>query len=212
MYDKIALVGARGNMGKRYSSIMRWLQIPFIEFDLHNIDDIYYYKQEIKSVILATPTEAHTENLMFLKDLGPILCEKPISKSWDDIKFILSEKIPVKMVNQYEYLAEKGSKGVSHYHYFKSGDDGLHWDCINIIGLADFPPEISNNSPVWRCAINGIQLRLSDMDWAYCRMIEDWHNDPHSDLDYIKKAHSKVLKGFYNDRSFDRHTSPLKQY
>ncbi len=189
---KICLIGANGNMGKRYQAVMRYLEIPFDGFDLENMG---YFNPDLAyhSFIVATPTDTHIEILENLKayDL-PILCEKPITKNLGDLKRLLNSGIKLRMINQYEYILRWSAYGPTYYDYFKSGADGLAWDCINIIGLSESLPSLHNISPIWKCAINGQELSISQMDAAYIRMIDDWYKNPQPDHDYILEAHEKV--------------------
>ena len=194
----LAIIGSLGNMARRYKAICDFYEIPSIGFDLNNIKDISQYKDQIKSILIATPTETHMDLIFSLGEMGkPILCEKPISKSMAEIERLMSSGLSVKMVNQYEYLYDPKSHGPSCYRYWNSGKDGIKWDCINIIGLAEEEPTIRNDLPFWTCMINGKELELSDMDGAYAEMIQDFYRNPTSDLEYIKKAHSRVHAGFY---------------
>ena len=204
--DRIALIGANGNMGKRYARIMDWCNIPYYSFDLHNMDQLPEKIAKCESIILATPTDGHFEMLVHLKKYNlPILCEKPITKDLDQLYKLLNSDIKLKMVNQYKYmLAEKikDEMAESWYDYFKSGGDGIYWDCINIIGLARNFPTLSNESPIWRCRINNQDFNLSEIDYSYISMIQDWKNNPKPDHEYIALAHERVhakmrKEGFY---------------
>ena len=178
-------------MGRRYSAILNYLNIPFRGIDK---DDVII-NDNYKGVIIATPTETHVALAEFYSELKmPILCEKPIAKNLEGVERALKcEKLT--MVNQYEYLVKKGARGETHYNYWNSGKDGAGWDCINIIGLSNGPlPRISNRSPIWKCQINGHELNIKDMDTAYCRMIEDWVKRPDANNhEYIERAHLRVL-------------------
>jgi hypothetical protein len=192
--DKIALIGANGNMGKRYQAIMNWCEIPYKSFDVHNMSALYDSVHDVESFIVATPTDTHFDILMDLKKYQlPILCEKAVTKNLDELYQLLNTDIKLTMVNQYKYLVgDRNLSDESYYHYFKSGDDKIFWDCINIIGLSNKFPELSNESPIWNCCINGVTLNLGEMDYAYIQMIKDWKDNPKADHDYIVKAHEKT--------------------
>jgi hypothetical protein len=98
------------------------------------------------------------------------------------------------MVNQYNWISPKNTNKNTHYDFFKTGGDGLYWDCINVIGLANGLVEINNTSPIWSCAINGKSLSLFDVDISYIHMIEDWLLRPFSNWDYAVAAHKKVAE------------------
>ena len=201
--DKIGLIGAKGNMGKRYSVIMDYLGIKYKSFDIDIIDTLPNCVHDIESFIVATPTDSHFQILMDIRKYNlPILCEKAITKDPNELSTLLMMDAKLAMVNQYEFLVHDyplNRFADSHYNYFKSGSDGLVWDCINIIGLAINPPLLANNSPVWECMINGKILNIADMDIAYINMIEAWKNAPWDGKEYIYNAHKKVLSRLSND-------------
>lgn len=200
--DRIALIGANGNMGKRYARIMDWCNIPYYGFDLHNMDQLPEKIAKCESMIVATPTDGHFEMLLHLKKYNlPILCEKPIAKDLDQLYKLLNSDIKLKMVNQYAYIANRNKPvgatlsdpmAESWYDYFKSGGDGLYWDCINIIGLANNFPALSNESPIWKCRINNQDLNIAEIDYSYIAMVKDWKNNPKPDHNYIALAHERV--------------------
>lgn len=192
----ILLLGAKGSMGRRYQAILKYLGKPYIGLDLN--DNPHFTKQEITGIIIATPTETHFNLIKKYASWGvPILCEKPITKNQHELDEILSlTGLKLQMVNQYEFLnigKEKGKK--THYNYFRHGNDGIEWDCINIIGLSHSKTiTLLEDSPVWTCVINGKKLHLSHMDKAYVEMVETWLKKPKNNLSYAKKAHLKVWK------------------
>ncbi len=128
----------------------------------------------------------------------PILCEKPICKSMGELHLLIAEcrvaGTKLQMVSQYDYMVgDRNRRGPSHWNYFKSGNDGLAWDCIQIIGLACALPDLKNDSPFWSCSINGMELHIEDMDKAYNWMIFDWLKNPRDDFDRILATHQKVI-------------------
>ncbi len=202
---KVAVIGANGNMGRRYAMILEQYcgcEVVRVDIDTHSkIDDLV----SCDGIIIATPTDNHVEDIlhygMYQK---PILCEKPISKDLPRLKRLLNHpNLDLSMINQYYFLqlrqfGFRDSDGDSYYHYFKSGADSLAWDCINIIGMADGPIEVSNDSLIWKCKLNGYDANLCDMDEAYIRNIQLWVKGWRN-KDYIYKAHKKVLE-YINDK------------
>jgi hypothetical protein len=198
---KIGIVGGLGNMGNRYSCIIRYIgHEPFlIDLNTNNPHEL----KECDSFIIATPTEAHFENL---KDYSiynkPILCEKPFTKSMKELDLIGKMNIKnLKMVTQYEYMdgfidAPDAYKSMdynnSFYNYYRHGKDGLKWDCIQIIGFAKNEVTIKSDSPIWKCRINGSDLNIADMDSAYIKMIHSWIKNPSGDFNSIFNMHHKV--------------------
>lgn len=193
----IGIIGCKGSMGRRYSAICSYLGVPWLGFDVDDFDDVFQYDGALKSLLIATPTNTHLDLILNLSDLGlPMLVEKPIVTSDDDLQTLLSKSPNVRMVNQYEYLYDSGTEGESYYDYWNSGKDGV-WDFINIVGLSDRPPFLRNTSPLWKCQLNGTRLSIQDMDHAYCDMIWDWYKNPTENIAYIEAAHRKVLEGHY---------------
>jgi len=128
----------------------------------------------------------------------PILCEKPICKDLSVLRDLMAEcrdaKTRIQMVSQYDYLVDNESWGDSHWDYFKSGNDGLAWDCIQIISHAETRPVLKNTSPVWSCSVNGRKLQIEEMDYAYIWMIRDWLSSPRDDIERIVKSHEAVVR------------------
>lgn len=96
------------------------------------------------------------------------------------------------MVNQYAHLRHKGDGGPTIYDYWNHGKDGLAWDCISIVGLAEGMIHLSESSPVWTCQINGAAHYSSEMDYAYIDMIQSWLSGNVYGTSYIREAHKKV--------------------
>lgn len=194
----IAIIGGNGGMGRRYQSILSHLDKDFHVADIeHTEDQIIELVKRSEGVIIATPTETHAGLVAALSPLRkPILCEKPISKNMDELKACLlqvkTDQTPFSMVYQYKSLANPYRLGWSHYNYFRHGNDGLAWDCIQIIGLARQQLELEETSPIWRCSINGEALDLSSMDYAYIAFIRDWLKLPNQDLGQLLATHEKT--------------------
>lgn len=190
----IYIIGNQGNMGKRYTAILNYLGENVKGHDLDA-----YIGEELAAAsgfIVATPTKNHLNDVVDLfKYEKPILCEKPLTKNIEELNQLedkyREELSLLSVVNQYQYL-KKGTNGKTVYNYYKSGNDGLAWDCLNIIGLAKGDFEIDNKMPYWRCVLNGAQLNLGMMDHAYVDMIKNWLKDPKSNYAYARKAHEKV--------------------
>jgi len=201
---KVLVVGYKGNMGSRYTAILDFLGIEWSGLEPFERKG---NEQDIEGIILATPTITHPDILRsFENDYDlPILCEKPISRCGIFGKpstlgladFLSKTNLNIRMVNQYKYMPradEAGAEGKTYYNYFKTGRDGLAWDCINIIGMAKGDVELKNDSPIWDCWINGKSLNIRGMDHAYIDMIDDWVKNPTNNHDYILESHEKVIK------------------
>lgn len=153
-------------------------------------------KVEFDKVLIATPTISHPQDIRkYRRYKVPIICEKPITTNRKILQDLLDLDCDLSMVNQYDCLPIlRTVVTTSRYDYFRSGKDGLIWDCINIIGLAKEPPKIANKSPVWDCVINGTPHSLVGMEMAYIDMIT---REKFADKEYIEKAHKRVWEGFY---------------
>jgi hypothetical protein len=195
-----------GNMGQRYTAVLRHLGHEPWGFDIPGLDEKHELASQVRSeaehsdaVIIATPTATHGKLLgILLPTERPILCEKPISKNLSELEWALGfaklHKASLQMVSQYDYLVDDGFEGETVYDYFKSGGDGLYWDTINIIKHARGKVRVANQSPVWTCQINGQKLNLGLMDRAYIEMVAAWLKRPptRTDSDGIWAAHKKV--------------------
>jgi hypothetical protein len=191
---KYFIIGNRGNMGQRYGAILKDLGHEVFGRDLHdtNMEDL----SKMDGFIVTTPTDSHAddiEGLICFKK--PILCEKPVIKDLVRLREIIGRlgDTPFQMVNQYRFLCGH-SHGPTFYNFCKHGGDGIFWDCINVIGLAERDWHVSDTSPVWQCTINGQHIPQERMDFAYCYMIQDWLANPRGDLGYILQAHDRASK------------------
>ena len=213
----IAIVGGAGNMGRRYELILKYLGVNPHIIDVGKEPVV----KNFDGVIIATPTETHVK---LVEDWAskniPILCEKPISTCVDAVKELCkSRKLKLRMINQYEKFEQEriaeskiikvmgtpGPQMATFYDYFKTGNDGLAWDCINIIGLANGSVHVQDSSVVWRCVINGKILTLDMIDHAYIWNIKDWLDKKDNNKKYIRHAHDAVER-YINDQSSSRNT------
>lgn len=194
----VLIVGAHGSMGRRYQAIMRYLGREYRCVDKDDTDEHVAEVAKVSSgIILATPTDTHLSMIRrFLPLRRPILCEKPVTKSIDELREVLAEiasaKVPFRMMFQYQMLNDAGRIGDSHYNYFKHGNDGLIWDCLQVIALGRRRVQIRGDSPIWSCKLNGRTLRLDHMDAAYIAYVQKWFNEPKQDTIEILRAHEKT--------------------
>jgi hypothetical protein len=203
-------------MGQRYWAILNGLNCVFSGNDLDRTPNMFMNSDYLKSlhgIIIATPTETHIpliHDIVALRKDIPILCEKPLSTDIKKLKrfmaFAKNQNLNITMVNQYKYLRRyKKRKDVTIYDYFKTGSDGLYYDCISIIALAEGSIRLYNRCPIWTCIINGRKISLSDMDKAYYDMVLDWGKNLKGDLQYILDAHEKVER-LKNEKNINRHS------
>jgi len=199
-------------MGKRYVGICKLLGHTVYEAD--TLRPECKIPNDFDGIILATPTKWHLDQINYWMVYNkPMLVEKPLFTDHYEYKLFKLDTFPkklVRMINQYEYYIAKRhmqseyvkiqehtrTSKVTHYNYFRSGNDTIIWDCINIVGLADTDSdiELSNDSLVWDVAINGYQLDLSEMDAAYIWNVLDWTQNFDSNYDYIVHAHNRCFE------------------
>lgn len=176
------IYGSNGSMGVRYQAILKHLDEPYWCLDVQTLPTV---KKTLVAncdrIILCTPTDTHFDILKEIIPLKkPILCEKPIVKSTRDVERVVEmckmHDTPLTMMFQYSELIPypHAKSGASSYNYFRTGKDGLVWDCLQIIALSNGPVELRNASPIWRCKINGTDLSSSDMDVAYVHFVKKW--------------------------------------
>lgn len=194
----VLIIGGKGSIGTRYQAVLRYLDKPFVVADVeHSQAQTLEMAKKSDGVIIASPTDSHSDWIHALSPLRkPILCEKPVCKDLSELSRVLmrvsGDKTPFKMVFQYSIFDDPGSKGWSHYNYFRTGKDGLVWDCIQIVGLARGRLELENDSPIWRCILNGKAVDFSAMDAAYIHMMRQWFREPSHDPGMIRAIHEKT--------------------
>ncbi len=191
MLKRPLIAGSKGNMGRRYAAILKHLGVSYL-----GIDKGDRLPKGFDSIIIATPTENHLQDILVSMQLGkPILCEKPFSKNVGEVLRLCERAVdtdyPLSMINQYAYLPD-GPGGLTEYNNWNHGKDSLPWDCINIIGQAEGEVLLGEDSPIWRCVLNGREQVLCDMDYAYIAMMQSWLSGETSNIPYIRHAHQKV--------------------
>lgn len=196
----IMILGAKGNMGRRYAAILKTLKHPVIGFDVESTyQDFKNAIPLVDGIIIATPTPTHAHYLTALADSGkPILCEKPLSTNPKEVRRLMdlyrARKGKLRMVMQYQNMISGANDGESYYDYYNHGRDGLKWDCIQIIALAKRDFWLGESSPIWKCKINDKKLDIANMDFAYIDEIKHWLSRPAQDLGYLKAIHDKVAE------------------
>ena len=217
----ITILGAKGSMGTRYQAILNWLGIAHNAYDLDSnksiVEDAIY---KSTGLIIATPTHTHTDLLQrYIGDCKKILCEKPVSKNTEEVeevyRFASKEGTSLCVTMQYAEIAKNEDRGKeSFYNYFRSGKDGLVWDCFQTIALAKGPVWLSNESPEWKCQINGEKLSLSSMDGAYVSFVKRWlNNNLEQNSNEMVEAHlraSEIAKDYYDGHSSNTNWYPGK--
>lgn len=209
---KIFIVGNKGNMGRRYAAILRYLGHETDGIDQGvKLEDAWGRAHSSDAIIIASPTALHVEHIVFYAThmpKKPVLCEKPWALDKYDVDALIDwlqgDNCNVSMVNQYKYFTSPG-EGLSYYDYWNSGPHGLGWDCINILGLAKKEVILKDYSPIWKCQINGREWTVGEMDYAYIRMIEAWLKKPEPDYKYILRAHRRAHDFSINSSTGEEH-------
>lgn len=133
---KILICGHLGNMGRRYEAIVKHLGHEVIGKDLEDQVGV----QRFDKVIVATPTENHLEHCEELAEYNiPFLCEKPVSKDPKEIDKLMGKQ--GYMVNNWAFVFPgirllPGNNNIE-YDFYNTGKDGVEWDCIQTIYLAN---------------------------------------------------------------------------
>lgn len=187
------LFGSEGSMGRRYQAILKFLEEDFEPFDINHHAAPKQPLEAYDRFIVATPTHTHHDLVCSLGALDkPILCEKPLSKDLSEVASMIGKAPRLSIMMQYRKLISDEKGGLSWYDYFRHGNDGLVWDCFQIVALATDDVVLRETSPIWRCGINGQQLSLGNMDDAYVKTVDDWlHGEKISDIE-LYRMHKKV--------------------
>lgn len=197
------IIGSEGSMGKRYQAILKYLNEPFSCLDMDNIEDGPDLIGNAKRVVIATPTNTHLNMISMVAAYGiPVLCEKPLTKSKDELllieNIVKTNNLDLTMMMQYQELVTFRAGFQSWYNYFRHGNDGLYWDCLQIIAMHVGKPvdlSIQETSPIWKCMINGTKLQSSQMDQAYIDFTRKWlRGEIKQSTDYLIEVHEKVRK------------------
>ena len=192
MIKKVLVVGYLGNMGRRYCSILNYLGIPWQGIEKHNSK--YKIDSDVGGILIATPTDSHFENIVRYSVYNiPIICEKPITKSEDELETLGKLGINLTVINQYNFMGVTEDPDDTCANYYNTGSDGIIWDCINIIGLSKGVCKLQNNSPIWFVTINGKPLNRSHIDFSYVDCLKSWIDSPNGDFEYIYYSHKKVM-------------------
>lgn len=179
---KILLIGANGNMGRRYAAILNHLEADWVGVDIGD-----KWPKDFDRAIVATPTGSHFGICSRLAKLKkPFLCEKPISKNPDSIrklirmgaegymvcnwKFVFSDRV------EYRRKLNPNENNIC-YDYYSTGKDGTIWDCIQLVYLA-IDIQIKTESPYFDVTIDDDHVTLDDIAYSYITMIRKfiWPN------------------------------------
>lgn len=192
----ITLLGANGSMGRRYQAILRYLQAAYQAFDREefHLERVASALRSSDRVIIATPTPSHLSLCALVSVEAPgisILCEKPLATTREALEAMLV--LPNLMMMAQYTLLDAHKDGDTCYDYFHSGQDGLAWDCCQLIGLARGSVILRNESPIWRCTLNGRALSLDELEQAYVKFVAKWiRNEMRQGSGWLRDIHMRV--------------------
>ena len=200
---RILIIGSKGNMGRRYVAICKYLGHEVVECDLHNDAAIMDNPPKVDRCIIATPLYWHTNWCSWcVLNKIPFLCEKPISKIIENIKALNKicddNRVDGRMVCNWMFLAcpERliiGKENI-YFDYYNTGKDGF-WDLIQPVYIAkEFI--FNNESPIYKCSINENHYSQLHFDKSYLIMIHDWIAESKYiwSLGDAIKAHEKLME------------------
>lgn len=186
---RVLVLGSKGSMGRRYCAILKYLQVDYVGIDKEDGDfeynQLYDVHPECTHTIIATPTATHYGVLRDVVAWGArhVLCEKPLTKDKGSIENIIKFFGPhsdIRMVCNYKYAFRKDVKGWDiEYSNYNTGKDGLGWDCIQLIYLAE-NIKLSTETPFFQCMAFdpvshiGTGISLTEVEQSYITMIKHW--------------------------------------
>ena len=199
---KILVIGDMGNMGQRYVAILKWIgkhcqhdvDVEVLGWDKKRTPRSTVNRAIAKCdrVIIATPTNTHIDMATRCAKLGKdFLCEKPLDKNPNRIAELASlcrrNGVDGRMVCNWAFTRSvpqeiemwKPHSARIDYHNFRSGNDGLEWDCIQLIFLAKKGRcRLSLDLPWCDTSINGAHINAADIEQSYVSMIKTWFKKP----------------------------------
>ena len=218
-------------MGTRYAKILEEEGIEFYVLDQHNLGAAKRLFEHTTKAIIATPTELHTQYVTkCIEREIPVLCEKPITKNVDELERILNHRnaeVFLHMVCNYKYAYQKAKDRYgdqlfyqdkkTRYMFENSGKDGLAWDCIQLIYLAEGRVQFGRSGKTWTCYINGVPIRYQDVIEGYRQMLLDFMADrletPNKKrLLGAHKCAEKIQEIYAYNTSGDRNTAETEEF
>jgi len=167
---RVLVIGSRGNMGRRYMAILKYLGVETIGMDIDQPQNKYV---GFDRAIIATPSENHFYWCKFFtNERKPFLCEKPVVTNLLQMRMLVDNNLVSwgRMVCNWAFVNPDILKPESNqvqYSNYNTGKDGLAWDCIQLIYLADGMPELSTTSPYLDCQINGTRVHEGHIAMSY---------------------------------------------
>jgi hypothetical protein len=201
---KVLVIGSRGNMGRRFSAIIRHLGHDLLEYDPPAAPYMPDFK-ECDACIIATPVVGHMPYLKTIMPVKPVLCEKPLSFDLAQVKAAASyagkQGCAAYMVNNWAFVGhhrEPMSEGSIVVNTWNTGTDG-DWDLIQPLYLVE---DISNfecvrKYPWLSVAINGVGYGRDDFDISYVEMVQAFLDGEYDKLWPVANmvtAHERVIE------------------
>jgi len=171
--SRILVIGV-GSIGKRYMAIIKYLGHEAIGVDI-NRGPYSLESFDFDKAIVCTPTDSHFEPAYALAYMDkPFLIEKPVSKQILEIKKIKEKTDKAYMVNNWAHVFTDIKllpyNNSVYYDHYNTGSDGLAWDCIQLIYLAN-EIMLDNVSPFFHCTINEDKVTLDMVTRSYVNML-----------------------------------------
>jgi len=208
--SKILVCGHKGSIGSRYMAIIKYLGHEAIGVDIkdgeYRMEDMDFDK-----AIVCTPTDTHFSPAYELAILKiPVLIEKPVSKQILEIKKIQEVTDQAWMVNNWSMVFPDiqllPGNNTIEYDYYHTGSDGLEWDAIQLVYLAN-KLKIRTNAPFFDCRINGELVEINQLHHSYIRMIRAFIEGKYNNLwtlDQAIEANQKVEEYLGNSTSTNK--------
>lgn len=175
---KVCVIGGKGSIGSRYVAILKYLGHEPIVWDLPEAES--QDLPEAEKYIIATPTDTHYEwcKKLIAKN-ATFLCEKPLSKNLKECEELALYRNGY-VVNNYAFVVEcmivpKPPLKIK-YDYYRTGNDGLYWDCCQIINI-DPTADLKNISPILNISFYGELVPYRWIEASYIAMIAIFVND-----------------------------------
>lgn len=227
------LIIGMGNMGSRYARILDRLHVPWHGIDITQQPWDYTQMTKCTKAIICAPTAHHFEWCMKIQI--PFMCEKPISKYIENVEMIRDrcekECLDGRMVNNWEHAMLIGLQDITgrggncvelgninfEYSCSNTGQDGLAWDCIQLIHLCG-NPRLSNRGRFravlkWPMGDMWIDVKITRemIERSYEQMIKRWlgiepglgdagHGRGGWDMTEAVEAHKEVLEWIKNQK------------
>ena len=191
---RILVIGSRGNMGRRYCAIIKWLGYEVIEKDIGVNEASNVFDLSFDKAIIATPTNLHME---YCIDIGirdrPFLCEKPVSKLLSDMKLLKTYSSGY-MVNNWLYACEHHRINNIEYNFYNTGKDGILWDLIQPIYIARNSVTINPAHPIFEVWADNQRITLDAICESYVDMVSDFVEGVYENLWTMEDAYKATEK------------------